>query len=145
MDDTPDNPPEDEVPWALQFTPISFDRVRPDGWTERRQRDFITALAAMGSVLHAARAVGMSKRSAYQLRNRADAESFAKAWDAAQSVGYDKAFDQALERATMGITTPRFYRGKQVGTLHRIDWRLAMAALNSSPPTPPQPRKNVAR
>jgi len=143
MDDTPANPPEDEVPWALQFTPVVFDRVRPDGWTERRQRDFITALAAMGSVLHAARAVGMTKRSAYQLRNRPGAESFANAWDEAHSLGYAKAFDQALERATIGVTTPRFYKGKQVGTLHRFDWRLAMAALNGTPPNAIEPRKKV--
>lgn len=143
MDDTPANPHEDDVPWALQFTPVAFDRVRPDGWTERRQRDFITALAAMGSVLHAARAVGMTKRSAYQLRNRAGAESFANAWDEAHSLGYTKAFDQALERATIGVTTPRFYKGKQVGTLHRFDWRLAMAALNGTPPNAIEPRKKV--
>lgn len=145
MDDTPDNPPEEEVPWALQFTPVSFERVRPDGWTDRRQRDFITALAAMGSVRHAARAVGMSKRSAYQLRDRPDAESFANAWDAAQSVGYARAFDQALERATIGITTPRFYKGKRVGTKHRFDYRLAMAALNGTPPNAVEPRKKITR
>lgn len=139
------NPPEAEDDGALAFTPVPFDRVRPDGWTERRQRDFITALAAMGSVLHAARAVGMTKRSAYQLRGRPGAESFAAAWDVALAIGYADFFELALERARHGVTTPRFYKGKQVGTRHRIDWRLAIAALNGTPPAPPQLRKNVAR
>jgi hypothetical protein len=75
----------------------------------------------------------MSKQSAYKLRERPGAESFAAAWD------------QALERARIGIVTPRYYKGKQVGTRHRLDFRLALAALNGSPPAPPQLRKNVAR
>jgi len=146
MDDTPiPDPLEDDGSGALDFVPVPFDRVRSDGWTERRQRDFITALVAMGSVLHAARAVGMTKRSAYQLRGRPGAESFAQAWDVALAMGYTDAFDRALERALVGITTPRYYKGKLVGTLHRFDNRIAMAALNGRPPTPPQLRKKVSR
>ena len=146
MDDssTP-NQAEDDAPGALAFTPVPFERTRPDGWTERRQQDFIKALAAMGSVIHAARAVGMTKRSAYQLRNRPGAESFAQAWDIALAIGYADAFDRAMVRALHGVTTPRYYKGKQVGTRHRFDNRLALAALNGSPPAPPQLRKNVTR
>ena len=138
------DPPEAEEPGALACTPVPFERRRADGWTERRQRDFVTALAAMGSVLHAAQAVGMTKRSAYQLRDRPGAESFAAAWDLALAIGYADAFDRALERATVGITTPRYYKGKQVGTHHRLDFRLAMAALNGAPPSSAPPRKKVA-
>mgnify|MGYP003344615670 CR=1 FL=1 len=146
MDDFPlPDPPEADEPGAFAFTPVPFDRVRADGWTERRQRDFVTALATMGSVLHAARAVGMTKRSAYQLRSRPGAESFGRAWDRALASGYSRAFDRALERATIGITTPRYYKGKYVGTRHRLDFRLALAALNGTPPAPPQLRKKVTR
>lgn len=136
---------EDDGPSALDFTPVPLERVHHNGWTERRQRDFITALAAMGSVRHACRAVGKTRQSAYKLRERPGAESFSAAWDVAISIGYCDAFDRALERAKIGVITPRFYKGKQVGTRHRLDFRLAMAALNGSPPTPPQLRKNVAR
>jgi hypothetical protein len=146
MHESPTHPPEAaEEPGALAFTPVPLERVHHNGWNEGRQRDFVTALAAMGSVLHAARAVGMSKQSAYNLRNRPGAESFAAAWDIALAIGYADAFDKALERATTGITTPRFYKGKQVGTRHRFDYRLAMAALNGMPPNAPEPRKKITR
>ncbi|NYT40040.1 hypothetical protein HZY97_04680 [Sphingomonas sp. R-74633] len=147
MDDS-STPPHEEAdePSRLDFTPVPLERIHHNGWTERRQRDFITALVAMGSVLHAARAVGMSKQSAYKLRERRGAESFAAAWDCALSSGYCDAFDRALERATIGIVTPRFYKGKQVGTRHRLDWRLALTALNGTPPPAfPAPRKKVTR
>lgn len=142
MPESPAPAPPEAEPDPLAFTPVALDRVRHNGWTERRQRDFIVALAAMGTVLRAARAVGMTKQSAYNLRDRAGAESFAAAWDAALQMGYDEAFGQAMERAVHGITSPRFYRGKQVGTRHRFDYRLALAVLNARPEPP---RKKVAQ
>jgi molybdenum-dependent DNA-binding transcriptional regulator ModE len=56
-----------------EFTPVALDRVRHDGWTPERQRLFLVALAAMGTVDSAAQAVGMSRISAYNLKKRADA------------------------------------------------------------------------
>lgn len=82
-------------------------------------------------------AVGMTKQSAYNLRNRPGAESFAAAWDSALQMGYDTRFEQAMERALHGVATPRYYKGKLVGTRRHFDYRLAMAALNGSPPAPP--------
>jgi hypothetical protein len=58
-------------------------RIRRDGWTVQRQADFVGMLAETGSVMGACEAVGMSRKSAYALRARPDAESFAAAWDAA--------------------------------------------------------------
>jgi hypothetical protein len=144
MPRVPDSPhPEAgaEDPDPLAFTPVALERAHHNGWSPRRQRDFIAAMAAMGTVLHAARAVGMTKQSAYSLRNRPGAESFAAAWDVALQMGYDEAFGQAMARAIHGITTPRYYRGKQVGTRLRFDYRLALAVLNARS----QPRKKVAR
>jgi hypothetical protein len=45
-------------------------RIRHDGWTPKRQLDFLAALARSRSVTKAARAVGMSRESAYRLRAR---------------------------------------------------------------------------
>jgi hypothetical protein len=126
----------------LAFTPVALARVRHDGWTERRQRDFIAALAAMGSVPHAVRAVGMTRQSAYTLRHRSGAESFAAAWDLALQMGYDRALHAAIDRATNGVLSPHFYKGKLIGMRHRFDYRLAHAALRA-PPVPP--RNKVTR
>ena len=68
----------------LAFTPVPV-RGRHDGWTVDRQKGFILRLALGGHVTLAARAVGLSRKSAYRLRERPDARSFAAAWDKAVS------------------------------------------------------------
>jgi hypothetical protein len=68
------------TPHVPAFTPVP-GRARRDGWTEERQRAFIAALDGTGCVGRAAAAVGMSRKSAYRLRRRKGAESFAAAWD----------------------------------------------------------------
>ena len=70
------------------FIPV---RVKPrhDGWTPARQFHFIAVLAATRSVTRAARAVGISRESAYALlaRSRTCPEQrragFARAWERA--------------------------------------------------------------
>jgi hypothetical protein len=64
------------------FYPVPT-RTRRDGWTVERQADFLGMLAETGSVIGACEAVGISRKSAYQLRARPGATSFAAAWDAA--------------------------------------------------------------
>ncbi len=56
-------------------------RIRRDGWTAERQLRFLDVLAGTRSVTRAAAAVGMNRKSAYRLRNRADGALFAAAWD----------------------------------------------------------------
>ena len=63
------------------FLPVPL-RSRADGWTPLRQAVFLVALAASCSVSAAARKAEMSRESAYRLRLRAGAESFAAVWDA---------------------------------------------------------------
>ena len=62
------------------FRPVPL-RARADGWSEARQCEFLTQLYVTGSVAAAARAVGMTRMSAYRLRGRTGAESFAAMWD----------------------------------------------------------------
>lgn len=64
------------------FHPVPVG-TRQDGWTIKRQADFIGNLAETRSVIAAARAVSMSRESAYKLRRRPGAAGFAAAWDAA--------------------------------------------------------------
>ena len=58
-------------------------RTRRDGWTARRQFDFLQALRRCRSVSRAAAFVGMSRESAYRLRARPGGGLFALAWDEA--------------------------------------------------------------
>ena len=55
-------------------------KTRRDGWTVERQLAFLAALTRTRSVTKAARAVGMSRESAYRLRARRDGALFAAAW-----------------------------------------------------------------
>jgi len=70
------------LPEFLRFTPVPL-KARHDGWLPRVQFGFIVALARGASIDAAASAVGKSRTTAYALRNRPGAESFAAAWDAA--------------------------------------------------------------
>src|SRR2546428_13027808 len=52
---------------------------RADGWTPERIRTFLTVLAACGVASVAARAAGISRKSAYALRGSPKAFAFAAA------------------------------------------------------------------
>ena len=57
-------------------------------WTTRKARVFLGALADLGRVTEAARAVGMSRQSAYRLRERLGENGlFAQTWDRAEAQG----------------------------------------------------------
>lgn len=96
------------LPEPPQFDPAPT-RKQHAGWTAERQRTFIEHLALSGSVGEAAGLAGVSSRSAYRLRNRAGAESFARAWDAALSLAATRLAAIAFDRALHG-RSERFYR-----------------------------------
>lgn len=103
-----------------RFTPVLL-RHRADGWTPMRQADFLGALAETWSVTAAAARVGKSRESAYRLRAKPGAESFAAAWDAI--LGQRDALiackitnERLLHRVRQGILRPVMRRGKHVGT-----------------------------
>lgn len=114
----------------LHFEIVPSRFARHDGWTSARQRAFVEHLAMLGLVGAAARAVGMSAKSAYGLRRRAgEASSFASAWDRAVELGRARARDLAIERALEGEVVPIFHRGRLVGSERRYDNRLIIMAL----------------
>ncbi|MFZ4690543.1 MAG: hypothetical protein ACOYLS_15005 [Polymorphobacter sp.] len=86
-------------------------RPRHDGWTPERQWAFIQALADSGTVAAAARAVGMTRETAYRLRRHPAAADFRKAWDAAQAEGWRRVQDAALDRVLNGETDTRESNG----------------------------------
>jgi hypothetical protein len=83
----------------------------------------------MGSVGAACRAVGRGRVSAYRLREREGAESFADAWDAALEAGQDRQYNYLLDRAVNGVTTVRVLRGGSVSVEGGPDMALLRGAL----------------
>ena len=79
------NPPRHRI----RFVPVEI-KARHDGWTAARQRHFIDVLAAAKSLTRACQAVGMSRTSAYRLRDRPEARQFRLAWDAALRPAFDQ-------------------------------------------------------
>ena len=114
----------------LALAPVPV-KARHDGWTVERQKWFILRLALSGCVSMAARGVGMTRRSAYRLRDRPGSGSFAAAWDMALGWGQDRRLDVALERALVGELVPIVRDGRCVGERFRYDNRLTMAVLNA--------------
>lgn len=124
----PDSPPaHPELPSAPRrkgprvppFYPVPT-RGRRDGWTIARQADFLGYLAETGSVMGACEAVGMSRNSAYKLRARPGAESFAAAWDAALGAPVRKVTVTDLAfLAYHGLVQPRLFRGRYRGSTRK--------------------------
>lgn len=123
MDESPAYPPalaarlEHIPPDALDFAPVPV-KARRDGWTPSAQGTFVLALASGLTVSGAARAVGRSRQTAYRLRERPGAASFAAAWDRALDFARLRPLPSgaaAWERATVGVLVPIRYRGRVVG------------------------------
>lgn len=116
----------------LAFDPVPSASNRHDGWTPERQRGFIAALARIGIVAWAAEAVGMSRKSAYELLKRAGpGSSFARAWRSAREAGRTRGTFTAIDRALNGVEIPYFHGGLQRGTRRVHDDRLLAAALRA--------------
>ncbi|MEL7690247.1 hypothetical protein [Citromicrobium bathyomarinum] len=114
------------------FRPVPL-RARRDGWSGARQCAFLVQLYLTGSVAAAARRVGMSRASAYRLRERADAQSFAHAWDRVLTPPGSGRCDDAREdfrkvtdaelvgRVETPVLQPVIYRGRLVGIREKPD------------------------
>jgi helix-turn-helix protein len=121
-----------KMPEFLQFTPVPV-RAQHNGWTAGKQLRFILALARGAGLREAARELGMSRQSAYRLRQRPGAESFAAAWDRAQAFARDVTAASRSPASGFGcietILVPRHYRGRLIGFVQREDTAGAMRVL----------------
>lgn len=113
--------PDDTIPPALLNL--------PDRWTKAKMAAFLRELAATHSVKAAARAVRMSRQSAYKLRNRLKGEPFDIAWEAAFQHGYDALHQAALERALHGVEVPVYFKGELIGTRRHFNEQLTCFLL----------------
>ena len=114
------------------FRPVPL-RTRADGWTEVRQCAFLVQLYLTGSATAAAKAVGMSRASAYRLRERPGAESFAYAWDRVLSLpgwGHPGAAHEDFRKVTnatllarldIGLVQPVVHRGRMTAIRRKPD------------------------
>lgn len=116
----------------LAFTPVPL-RARIDGWTPKKQYFYILGLARGFKPGHAAAILGMTRKSAYELRNKPGAEGFAAAWAAAVERARERRFaarsPSLAERARHGEWHPRLYHGRLVGWTHRPANARAMGLL----------------
>jgi hypothetical protein len=108
----------------LAFAPVPL-RARRDDWTAERQRAYIQALSRGLRPGRAARALGLSRQTAYALRRHPGGESFAAAWDAAIIAARRRRFalrePSEWERAIEGIPRPVRHRGRIVAVERRFD------------------------
>ncbi len=93
-------------------------RWRRDGWTPHKMQAFLEALAQLGCVRDACRAVGLSKTSAYRLYDQDP--GFAAAWDRALTTIRPSLEETAYQRAVIGWEEPVFHGGKLVGVRRRF-------------------------
>ena len=104
---------------------------RHEGWTPDKQRTFLEAVSEGHTVLQACEIVGLSKQSAYALRNSARGAGFALGWEAAVLKSRDALADELMERAFHGTRdTVTADEDRRIVTRHRHDNRLALAMLN---------------
>ncbi|QEA14788.1 hypothetical protein [Novosphingobium ginsenosidimutans] len=92
---------------------------------------FLRELAATQSVAAAAKAVGMSRTAAYNLRNRLQGQPFALGWEVALECGMHALAQAVMDRALNGEEIQHFYHGELVGTTRRHDNRLAQWVLEN--------------
>ena len=108
-------------------------RARADEWSDARQFGLFSQLHVTGSVAAAARSVGMTRASAYRLRERQGAQSFAQAWDrvltppgsghfSAPTEDFRKVtFQELSRRLETDLVQPGIYRGRMCGIRRKPD------------------------
>ncbi|HZG47372.1 MAG TPA: hypothetical protein VEZ41_14065 [Allosphingosinicella sp.] len=102
-------------------------RLRHDGWTPDEMRAFLERFAECGVISEACAAVGISARSAYNLRDRDPL--FAAGLDAACVKARPRLADEVLARSMTGVVERIYKDGVIVAERHRHDNRLSMAVL----------------
>ncbi|WP_371876730.1 DUF3597 domain-containing protein [Sphingomonas sp. DG1-23] len=104
--------------------------TRHEGWTPDRQRRFLEALSEGHPVKDACAIVGLSRQSAYALRQSPRGQSFALGWDGAVLLARNALADTLFERAFAGNRDTVTAADGRITTRHRQDNRLGMAVLN---------------
>lgn len=118
--------------WGIDHPPPL--RHRHDGFTPEKIAIFIRTLRATGSVTDAARAAGITRKTAYDLYHRADAGYFRAAWDESLRGPNIVMTSTAYDRAINGVEEAVWYKGEFRGWRVRHDNRLLMFLLRVRDP-----------
>jgi len=106
----------------LDFAPVPV-RARRDGWTPKKQYFFILGIAHGFIPAKAAQILGMTRKSAYELRRKPGAEGFAAAWRAAAARARARRHaarrPSLAQRALHGEWYPHLSEGRLIGWTHR--------------------------
>lgn len=113
-------------------TPQPRTRKKAPLWTQDKRSRFLQRLAETANITEAARAVKMTRASAYAFRRKS--EAFARAWDQAMQQALDELETVLLERAIHGVDKPVYYGGKACGTVRHYSEGLAMFILKARRP-----------
>ena len=117
------------APVLPAFAP-ALTRKRHAGWTAERQRRFIEHLALTGNVGEACAIVGIASSSAYRLKNKAGADDFARAWDAALRLSATRLAAIMMDRAVNGRVERHYKDGelvmeRRIPSDYLLTWLLA--------------------
>ena len=115
VEDHADIVPAPQIP---DFEPAPT-RKRHAGWTAERQRKFIEQVALTGNVGEACALVGLSSSSFYRLCQKAGADSFVRAWNAARMLASTRGSAIAWDRAVNG-RVERFYKDGELVMERRV-------------------------
>lgn len=119
---------EDEI-CVQRNRPVQAKAGRPGGWTKAKRETFLAELAASCNIRRACAAVGMAATSPYRLRQR-DA-GFARAWQAALEVGYERLESALVARALEAVGEIAFDTlDERVALVGKMDVDQAIRILN---------------
>lgn len=121
------NAPTHNLPALLEQLPDGDTRKPLLELTPAVMREFLEALAVVGSVRSAAKRSRVSHQTVYRAR-RASPE-FRRCWDAALLQALPHAEDALATRAIDGVEEKVFYHGEEIGTRRRHDPRLLLAHI----------------
>lgn len=130
-DEAQDEAPDDDIRRHPALAPAKRRPPRHDEWTREKMVIFLRELAATQCVSHSAKAVGMSRNSAYNLRNRLQGTPFALGWEVALEMGMHQLAHVVMDRALNGTEVQHYYHGELVATTRRHDNRLAQWILEN--------------
>ena len=101
-------------------------------WTPERQMTFLEALRDSANISAAARAAGMSRRAAYNVRLQET--QFREEWNQALEEALDDLEAELRRRAMEGVEKPVYYAGRPCGTIRNYSDTLGMFLLKCRRP-----------